>query len=70
VYRKDLVKKDGSDAFLLDAYVRSLLAAGIITAMLYTLLHVCPCFSAPVLLQQPANRVCKVRFMLCAAGCL
>jgi hypothetical protein len=22
VYRKDLVKKDGSDAFLLDAYVR------------------------------------------------
>jgi hypothetical protein len=25
VYRKDLVKKDGSDAFLLDAYVRPLL---------------------------------------------
>ena len=27
MYRKDLVKKDGSDAFLLDAYVRSWLHA-------------------------------------------
>jgi protease II len=50
VYRKDLVKKDGSDAFLLDAYVRPLLNTNAPFALLSS------CICSTLHMQQPPDR--------------
>lgn len=67
MYRKDLVKKDGSDAFLLDAYVRCFLLYTLDLSLLPPL-HAYWCCGALSLSSCCAKQCTKVLLSLCLAA--